>query len=66
MYFVLKPRCLKCTYHENNDEDEADTDNDEEGDQVVFQWQAEVWHEDHMSPRKTSRDTVRWGRYYKY
>ena len=39
-------------YHENNDEDEADSHGEEEGDQVVFQRQAEVRHEDHMTPEK--------------
>lgn len=39
-------------YHEHDDEDEADSDDDEKGDQVVFQREAEVWHEDHMTPRK--------------
>lgn len=46
------------TYHKNNDEDEADSHNDEEGDQVVFERQAEVWHKDHMSPGKTSTAIV--------
>lgn len=40
------------TYHENNNEDEADSHDNEEGDQVVFQRQAEVWQENHMPPGK--------------
>lgn len=47
-----------CTHHENNDEDEADPHNNEEGDQVVLQRQAEVWQEDHMTPDETSRAPV--------
>lgn len=39
-------------YHEHDDEDEADSHDDEKGDQVVFQRKAEVWHEDHMPPGK--------------
>lgn len=50
----LGQRQNKYTHHENNDEDEADPHDDEKGDQVVLQRQAEVWDEDHVSPGQTA------------
>lgn len=43
------------SYHENNNEDKANSHDDKEGDQVVFQGEAEIRHEDHMSPTKTNK-----------
>lgn len=40
---------ITITYHKNNNEDETYSHNDQEGDQVVFQRQAEVRQEDHMT-----------------
>lgn len=38
-----------CTHHKDYNEDEADAHNDEEWDQVIFQRQTEVWHENYMT-----------------
>lgn len=45
-------------YHENNNEDKANSHDDEEGDQVVFQGQAEVRHENQVSARNTGKWTL--------
>lgn len=44
------------SYHENNNEDKANSHDDKEGDQVVFQGEAEIRHEDHMSPTKKTQN----------
>lgn len=43
----------KGSYHENNNEDKANSHDDKEGDQVVFQGEAEIRQEDHVSPKNT-------------
>lgn len=48
----LKWRHLKFTNHKDHNEDEADSHDDEEGDQVVFQRQTEVWQEDHVAAKR--------------
>lgn len=45
-------RYLKFTNHKDNNEDETYSHDDEEGDQVVFQRQTEVWQEDHVAPER--------------
>lgn len=37
------------THHEDYNEDKADAHNDEEWDQVIFQRQTEIWHENNMT-----------------
>ncbi len=44
------------THHENYNEDEADSNNDEEWDQIIFQRQTEVRHENHMTTENTKQD----------
>ncbi len=42
------------THHENYNEDEADSNNDEKWDEIIFQRQTEVRHENHMTAENTN------------